>query len=112
MNKAHFGLGYLTDLSGLQGHFLAWIEISHIEFELERENKLKIIILIDENDSLAAIYFKTGGRFGTGSIKIRMQVSSLKGLLLRKATITRCDLSPRFFYIDATILCKFESDKI
>ena len=29
-----------------------------------------------------------------------------------KATITRCDLSPRFFCIDATLLCKFESDKI
>ena len=28
-----------------------------------------------------------------------------------KATITRCDLSPRFFYIDATLLCQFESDK-
>ena len=29
-----------------------------------------------------------------------------------KATITRCDLSPRFFCIDATFLCEFESDKI
>ena len=29
-----------------------------------------------------------------------------------KATITRCDLSPRFFCIDATLLCEFESDKI
>ena len=29
-----------------------------------------------------------------------------------KATITRCDLTPRFFCIDATLLCKFESDKI
>ena len=29
-----------------------------------------------------------------------------------KATITRCDLSPRFFGIDATLLCEFESDKI
>ena len=27
-------------------------------------------------------------------------------------TITRCDLSPRFFCIDDTLLCKFESDKI
>ena len=26
------------------------------------------------------------------------------------ATITRCDLSPRFFCIDATLLCEFESD--
>ena len=56
--------------------------MSHTEFELELENKLKIIILIDENDSLAASSFKTGGRGGTGSIKIRMQVSSLKRLLL------------------------------
>ena len=29
-----------------------------------------------------------------------------------KATITRSDLSPRFFCIDATLLCEFESDKI
>ena len=29
-----------------------------------------------------------------------------------KATITRCDLSPRFFCIDATSLCEFESDKM
>ena len=29
-----------------------------------------------------------------------------------KATITRCDLSPRFFCTDATLLCEFESDKI
>ena len=31
---------------------------------------------------------------------------------LTKATITRCDLSPRFFCIDATLLSKFENDKI
>ena len=30
----------------------------------------------------------------------------------REATITRCDLSPRFFRIDATLLCEFESDKM
>ena len=35
-----------------------------------------IIISTDENDYLAAIYFKTGDRGGTGSIKMRMQVSS------------------------------------
>ena len=29
-----------------------------------------------------------------------------------KATITQCDLSPRFYCIDATLLCVFESDKI
>ena len=29
-----------------------------------------------------------------------------------KATITRCDLSPRFFCIDATLLCEFERNKI
>ena len=29
-----------------------------------------------------------------------------------KAAITRCDLSPRFFCTDATLLCEFESDKI
>ena len=31
---------------------------------------------------------------------------------MTKATITRCDLSARFFCIDATLLCEFESDKI
>ena len=29
-----------------------------------------------------------------------------------KATITRCDLSPRFFCIDVMLLWEFESDKI
>ena len=29
-----------------------------------------------------------------------------------KGTITQCDLSPRFFCIDAMLLCEFESDKI
>ena len=31
---------------------------------------------------------------------------------LSKATITWCDLSPRFLCTDATLLCEFESDKI
>ena len=31
---------------------------------------------------------------------------------LSKVKITRCDLSPRFFCIDATLLCEFESDKL
>ena len=31
---------------------------------------------------------------------------------LRKATITRCDLSPQFFCVDATLLCEFESDNM
>ena len=31
---------------------------------------------------------------------------------INKATVTRCDLSPRFFCIDAALLCEFESDKI
>ena len=31
---------------------------------------------------------------------------------LTKATVTGCDLSPRFFCINATLLCEFESDKI
>ena len=33
-------------------------------------------------------------------------------LLECKATITRSDLSPRFFCTVATLLCEFESDKI
>ena len=32
--------------------------------------------------------------------------------LSNKATVTGCELSPRFFRIDATLLCEFESDKI
>ena len=32
--------------------------------------------------------------------------------LTPKAIITRCDLLPRLFCIDATLLCEFESDKI
>ena len=31
---------------------------------------------------------------------------------ITKATITRCDLSARFFCNDTTLLCEFESDKI
>ena len=50
MNKAHFGLRYLTEATRA---LLACIEFSHTEFDLELEKKLKIIISIDENDSLA-----------------------------------------------------------
>ena len=42
-------------------------------------------------------------------IKDRIQYRSQS---LLKATITRCDLSPRFFCIDVMSLCEFESDKI
>ena len=34
------------------------------------------------------------------------------GISLSKATITWCNLSPRLLFIDATLLCEFESDKI
>ena len=44
-------------------------------------------------------------------VRCIIDVSSLS-LKLPKATITRCDLSPRFFCISATLLCEFESDKI
>ena len=51
---------------------------------------------------------------------IRYESTSLKRIvadksrvqLQLKATITRCDLSPRFFCNDPTLLCEFESDKI
>ena len=71
LSKAHFGLGYLT---GTTRALLTRIEISHTEFDLELENKLKIIIsmilwLID----LLQNRWQLGG---AGSIKIRMQVSS------------------------------------
>ena len=32
--------------------------------------------------------------------------------LLSKIAITRYDLLPQFFFIDAMLLCEFESDKI
>ena len=39
----------------------------------------------------------------------QLKVTALPGPM---ATITRCDLSPRFFCINATLLCEFESDNI
>ena len=39
-------------------------------------------------------------------------VSSFATYSSLKAKITRCDLSPRFFCNDATLLCESESDKI
>ena len=36
----------------------------------------------------------------------------IKVIIMIEATITRCYLSPRFFCIDATFLCEFESNKI
>ena len=39
-------------------------------------------------------------------------LSDCPSICMLKATITRCDLSPRFFFIDATLLCEFESNKI
>ena len=47
-------------------------------------------------------------------VKYESQVKSQHLLFVQfsRATITRCDLSPRFFCIDATLLCEFESDKI
>ena len=38
--------------------------------------------------------------------------NTMKGKSISKATITQCDLSSGFFRIDATLLCKFESDKV
>ena len=43
--------------------------------------------------------------------KASIEQTVLGGHLL-KATITRRDLSARFFCIDATLLCKFVSDKM
>ena len=39
-------------------------------------------------------------------------INGAQAIKMPKATITRCDLSPRFFCIDAKLLCEFESDKI
>ena len=52
-------------------------------------------------------YFRIEASMNTGSVgACTLQKISGKG------TVTQCDLSPRFFCIDATLLCKFESDKI
>ena len=48
---------------------------------------------------------------GRKSMK-KIIVTDEKIFRVYKATITQCDLSPRFFCIDATSLCEFESDKI
>ena len=48
--------------------------------------------------------------FSVSYIDTHAQSHNLK--LAAKATITRCNLSPRFCCIDATLLCEFESDKI
>ena len=45
-------------------------------------------------------------------MKVKQQLQSGGNVSLYMATITRCDLSPWFFCIDATLLCEFESDKI
>ena len=41
----------------------------------------------------------------------RIAANKSHRVIVAKATITRCDLSPRFFCIDATLLCEFESDR-
>ena len=38
------------------------------------------------------------------------EIASTMNFSVTKATITRCNLSPRFFCIDATLLCEFESE--
>ena len=53
--------------------------------------------------------------YNTSNLPIVRQVlrQKLEGTTRQsKATITRCDLSPLFFCIDATLLCKFESNKV
>ena len=83
----------------------------------------KYFVLIAHNDSkessnvFPAQYFPVikSLSYNTSNLPIVRQV--LRQKLERttrqsKATITRCDLSPRFFCIGATLLCKFTSDKI
>ena len=50
-------------------------------------------------------------RFGQNSCAADQQ-ACVFGSCECKATITWCDLSPRFFCTDATLLCEFERDKI
>ena len=62
-------------------------------------------------------YLETGKHFSLGlfshiSSKSLVLISRKTRRCWLKATITRCDLSPRFFCTDATLLCEFESDKI
>ena len=49
---------------------------------------------------------------GTNGKSFFFETVTFVEFLLFKATITPCDLSPRFFCTDATLLCEFESDKI
>ena len=42
----------------------------------------------------------------------RFVLSQYERFLQTKATITQCDLSPRFFVLMLQLLCEFESDKI
>ena len=64
---------------------------------------INIAEYLDSNDSAETIT----------NLLLQNSVSlAKKNCKTNKATITRCDLSPRFFCIDATLLCEFESDKI
>ena len=58
--------------------------------------------------SLIYCFFETLA--GTDDLLSRYALGILSQIF--KATIIQCDLSPQFFCIDATLLCKFESDKI
>ena len=53
---------------------------------------------------------RSGERHEVSKLRLKSCVDDRN--IIYKATITRCDSSPRFFCIDAMLLCEFESDKI
>ena len=71
----------------------------------------KLIVCWDlkEHHIMIIIITNHKGKISIGfSVSANLETSYFK----TTATITRCDLSPRFFCTDATLLCEFESDKI
>ena len=64
------------------------------------------------NSLLVSVKARTHDTISCIQILLNSLILKLSLWFQHKATITRCDLSPRFFCVDATLLCEFESDKI
>ena len=58
------------------------------------------------------LQLKNAKDHGENYIKVKQQLIRylMRNRLLVKATMAWCDLSPRFFCMDATLLCEIESD--
>ena len=76
------------------------MKLRGIKYEIHMENVQEAI----DNEKETTDHAYAGG-YDYGNYQRYNTVRS-------RATITRCDLSPQFFCIDATLLCEFESDKI